>query len=73
MSFSWCVCVCVYVCVCVRERERDRMLFMGMAAGGMYMMLCNDCFRNVYVYFLCGFVCTCMHQSDAELTFMCFS
>ena len=49
------------------------MLYMGMAAGGMYMMLCNDCFRNVYVYFLCGFVCTCMHQSDAELIFMCFS
>ena len=35
---------------------------MGMAAGVMYMMLCNDCFRNVYAYFLCRFVCTCIHH-----------
>ena len=32
MSFSWCVCVCVCVCVCDT-------LYMGMAAGVMYMML----------------------------------
>ena len=47
------------------------MLFMGMAAGVMYMMLCNDCFpHNVYAYFLCGHVCTCIHESDAELICM---
>ena len=37
-SVFFCVCrsvgVCVYVCVCVRDT-----LFMGMAAGLMYMML----------------------------------
>ena len=31
------------------------MLFMGMAAG-------------VYAYFLCKLVCTCIQESDAELT-----
>ena len=31
--------------------------------------------RNIhmYVYFLCGLVCTCIHESDAELICMCFS
>ena len=29
--------------------------------------------RNVYAYFLCRLVCTCIHESDAELTCMCFS
>ena len=49
-SVFFCVCrsagVCVCVCVCERERERERerdlniyTLFMGMAAGVMYMML----------------------------------
>ena len=44
-------------------------------AGVMYMMLRNyfSCkFRNVYAYFLCRLVCTCIHESDAELTCMCF-
>ena len=25
------------------------------------------------VYILCGLVCTCIHESDAELICMCFS
>ena len=28
--------------------------------------------HNMYVYFLCGLVCTCIHESDAELICMCF-
>ena len=35
---------------------------MGMAAGVMYVMLCNDCFHNVYAYFLCRLVCPCIHH-----------
>ena len=54
-------CICVYVCVCERERESE-MLFMVMTAGVMYMMLCNDCFRNMYTYFLCRLVCTYIHH-----------
>ena len=27
----------------------------------------------MYVYFLCGLVCTCIHESDAVLICMCFS
>ena len=27
----------------------------------------------MYVYFLCGLVCTCIHESDAELICMCLS
>ena len=42
------------------------MLFMGMAAGAMYMMLCNDCLRNVYAYFLGRLKCSCIrHVHDA--------
>ena len=26
----------------------------------------------MYVYFLCGLVCICIHESDAELICMCF-
>ena len=26
----------------------------------------------MYVYFLCGLVCICIHDSDAELICMCF-
>ena len=65
--------MCVCVCVCVRARARARacdMLFMGMAAGVMYM-LCSDCFRNVCAYFLSKLVCACIHESDAELTKNC--
>ena len=29
--------------------------------------------HNMYVYFLCGLVCTCIHESDAKLICMCFS
>ena len=57
--------MCVCVCVCL--------IFMGMAAGVMYMMLCNDCYRNVYAYFLCRLVCACIYESDAELTCLYFS
>ena len=28
---------------------------------------------GVYAYFLCRLVCTCIHESVAELTCMCFS
>ena len=28
--------------------------------------------NNMYVYFLCGLVCICIHESDAELICMCF-
>ena len=33
--------------------------------------------HNMYVYFSCGLVCTCIHESDAELicflcVFFCF-
>ena len=28
--------------------------------------------KIVYVYFLCGLVCTCIHESDAELICMWF-
>ena len=72
------MCSSVYVvqlaraCACVRVSVCDT-LFMGMAAGVMYMMLSNYCFRNVYAYFLCRLVCTGIYESDAELTFMCFS
>ena len=66
-----CVCACVRVCVCVCDT-----LFMVMTAGMMYMMLWNDSpppSHNMYVYFLCGLVCTCIHESDAELICVCFS
>ena len=39
----------------------------------MYMTLWNDCFRNVYANFLCRLVCTCIHESHAELTSMCLN
>ena len=29
--------------------------------------------EHMHVYFLCGLVCTCIHESDAELICMCFS
>ena len=37
------------------------MLFMGMTTSMMYMMVCNDCFRNMYACFLCKFVCVCVY------------
>ena len=70
-----CVCVRVRVCVCVCVCVCDT-LFMVMTAGMMYMMLWNDSPHpphNMYVYFLCGLVCTCIHESDAELICVCFS
>ena len=70
-----CVCVCVCVCACACAFVCDT-LFMVMTAGMMYMMLWNDSPlppHNMYVYFLCGLVCTCIHESDAELICVCFS
>ena len=28
--------------------------------------------QSVYVYFLCGLVCTCIHESNVELICLCF-
>ena len=60
MSFSWCVCVCVCVgvrvCVCVCVCVCDT-LFMGMAAGMMYMMLCNDFPPIICMYISCVGLC----------------
>ena len=57
---------------------------MSMAASVVYNFMIYDamkCFLvlgfsppcNVYAYFLCRLVCTCIHESDAKLTCMCFS
>ena len=34
-------------------------------------MLCNDCFRSVYAYFLCKLVCTCIHHVHDAFVFVC--
>ena len=54
MLFSWCVSVCVCVCVCVCDT-----LFMGMAAGVMYMMLWND-FSPIMCMYI-SYVGLCVH------------
>ena len=73
-SVFFCVCrsvgvwVCVCVCVCVipylwvwqQHDVCDAMKWF--SPHIMYV-----------VYFLCGLVCTCIHESDAELICMCFS
>ena len=64
-----CVCACVCVCVCV--------WFVIYGYGSRHdVVWCYKMIffpRNVYVYFLCGLVWTCIHESDAELSCMCFS
>ena len=37
------------------------------------LSLKHSLYIYMYVYFLCGLVCICIHESDAELICMCFS
>ena len=64
-----CLCVCVCVCMCVC----DTFIYGYGSQHDVYDAMKGFCPCNVYVYFFCGLVCTCIHESDAELTCMCFS
>ena len=45
-----------------------------MTCFGVFLFVCFLLFfRKVYAYFLRRLMCTCIHESDAELTCMCLS
>ena len=60
-----CVCVCVYVCVWYASYGYG-------SRHDVYDAMKWFSPHNMYVYFLCGLVCICIHESDAELICMCF-
>ena len=66
-----CVCVCVCMCVCVWEREREIHYLLVWRLAGCIRCYEMIFFRSVYAYFSCADLC--VHESDAELTSMCYS
>ena len=61
---------CSDIVLCYMLTHFDFLLEYDLVLRNIEMVLGNS---YVYVYFLCGLVCTCIHESNAELTCMCFS